>query len=57
MNYLRELVKINTINDLNNIKFYEKITNKNAMGFNYVTEGNFLNKSNIIIIGPEPVTE
>lgn len=46
-----------TNNDSSSIKeYYEKLTNNKTIAFNYVTEGNFLDKSNIIILGPGPVT-
>ncbi len=45
-----------TETDVKNIKFYEEITGNEAGGMDYVTEGNFLNKENIVIIGPGPVT-
>ena len=37
-------------------EYYENLTDNKAIAFNYVTEGNFLDKSNIIILGPGPVT-
>ncbi len=45
-----------SINNSEDIKFIEKITNKKSIGYNYVTEGNFINKSNMVILGPGPVT-
>lgn len=45
-----------TETDVKNIEFYEEITGNEAGGMDYVTEGNFLNKENIVIIGPGPVT-
>ena len=38
------------------IGLIEQITNKKSTGVNYVTEGNFLENKNIIILGPGPVT-
>lgn len=37
-------------------KIIEKITNKKSISYSYVTEGNFLEKENIFILGPGPVT-
>lgn len=39
-----------------NISFIKNITGEDPKGMNYVTEGNFLNKNNIMILGPGPVT-
>lgn len=39
-----------------NIKFYEEITNRKSNNLNYVTEGSFYGKNNIIILGPGPIT-
>lgn len=38
------------------ISFIQSITGKKPKGANYVTEGNFLDKNNIMILGPGPVT-
>lgn len=45
-----------SINNSKDIEFIEKITNKKSIGYNYVTEGNFINKNNMVILGPGPVT-
>lgn len=38
------------------LKEIESITKFKAEGVNYVTEGNFLNKNNVVILGPGPIT-
>ena len=46
----------NNNNDSKNVKYIENITGNKAVGFNYVTEGNFLENKNVVILGPGPVT-
>ncbi len=38
------------------LKELEKITKSKVEGVNYVTEGNFLNRNNVVILGPGPIT-
>lgn len=38
------------------LKNIEAITNKKPISYSYVTEGNIINKNNVVILGPGPVT-
>ena len=38
------------------VTLFEKLTGKKSSGMDYVTEGNFLDKDNVIILGPGPIT-
>jgi len=52
--YTNVLPSINK--SIEDIDFYKKITSKESKSCNFVTEGNFLEKKNLIILGPGPVT-
>lgn len=43
-------------NDKKGVELIEKISNNKSTGMNYVTEGNFLYKKNVVIIGAGPIT-
>lgn len=38
------------------LKKIEAITNRKTISYSYVTEGNIINKNNVVILGPGPVT-
>lgn len=44
------------VENIKNLKQIELITNKKTASYSYVTEGNIINKDNVIILGPGPVT-
>ena len=46
----------NNNTNIESINLIEKISKKKSTGINYVTEGNFLDKNSVFIIGPGPVT-
>lgn len=52
---ITDIKPFNVVNK-NKIKIFESITNSKVAGANYATEGNFLEKKDIFIIGPGPIT-
>lgn len=44
------------IENKESLKNIETITNKKPISYSYITEGNILNKNNVVILGPGPVS-